>query len=146
MVKEKVGTSWPQTPGQLVLEELLRQAGPTEDQKRTAAVTDAWERFVQQHVDQILDLRGGRFDDQASFFMDTDPELYLLLKRSEHAHLRQSAIDQAIENTLMGGGMSADDARVTRKQLLSEIARYCETVKFENKRSGTVDRRTGRKG
>lgn len=45
MQNENLKSSWPQTEGQLVLAELLKQAGPTEDQKRTQSVIDGWIQF-----------------------------------------------------------------------------------------------------
>lgn len=128
MVNEKVQTNWPATKGQLVLAELLKQAGPTQDEKRTQSVIDGWIQFIEGNAEKILWLRGGRFDDQADLFMDGGVELDLLMKKTVDAHLRRSEVHQVIEETLMMGGVDADQARVARERLMRYVAPIREAI------------------
>lgn len=128
MINEKVQTSWPQTEGQSVLAELLKQAGPTQDEKRTQSVIDSWIRFVEGNAEKILWLRGRRFDDQAELFMDAGVELDLLMKRSVDAHLSRSEMYRVIERTLVIGGVERDQARVARECLMKYVAPIREQV------------------
>lgn len=128
MQNENLKSSWPQTEGQLVLAELLKQAGPTQDEKRTKSVIDGWIQFVEGNAEKILWLRGRRFDDQADLFMDAGVELDLLMKRTVDAHLRRGEIYRVIEETLMAGNVDKDQARVARVKLMEYVAPMREGI------------------
>lgn len=128
MNNNKESTNWPQTEGQLVLAELLKQAGPTQDEKRTHSVIDGWVRFVEGNAEKILWLRGRRFEDQAELFMDGGVELDSLMKSTVDAHLSRSEIYRVIEETLMTGGVDEDQARVARECLMKYVAPIREVI------------------
>lgn len=128
MVEAKVTPPWSGTAGQLVLEGLLKQAGPTKDQLRTQSVLDGWIRFVEGNAEKILWLRGRRFEDQAELLLDAGVELVGLIRRTVDAHLRRAAVNRVVEKTLVTGGVDANQARIARECLMKSIAPLREQV------------------
>lgn len=60
--------------------------------------------------------------------MDAGVELDGLMKRTVDAHMRRSEVYRVIEETLMGGGVEEDQARVARECLMRYVAPIREQI------------------